>query len=93
MEAPPAWFDFSTECVYTAQKHKKHKAWRDGICTCSFVRGWVVLKLYPEGATSNSQALEEWRIPPGPPASIAQWVYTMTGLGNNNYVQRIRYSL
>ncbi|KAL8272163.1 hypothetical protein Esti_003891 [Eimeria stiedai] len=71
MDAPPTWFDFSTECIYTAQKHKKRKAWRDGMCTCTFVRGWVVLKLFHEGATTNSEPLEEWRIPPDVPAVVA----------------------
>lgn len=72
MEAPPSWFDFSTECVYTAQKQKKHKAWRDGFCTFNFVRGWVVLKLFAEGGSVNSEPLEEWRIAPDTPASIAR---------------------
>ncbi|KAL8428026.1 hypothetical protein Efla_006932 [Eimeria flavescens] len=72
MEAPPTWFDFSTDCIYTAQKHKKLKAWRDGFCTCTFVRGWVVLKLYHEGASASSEPLEEWRIPPDTPQAVSQ---------------------
>ncbi|KAL8442997.1 hypothetical protein Emed_006991 [Eimeria media] len=71
MEAPAGWYDFSTECIYTSQRHKKHKAWRDGICTCTFVRGWVVLKLFHEGANINSEPLEEWRLPPDVPAVVA----------------------
>lgn len=71
MQAPPTWFDFSTECIYTAQKHKRHKVWRDGICTCIFVRGWIVLKLFPEGASITSEPLEDWRIPTDTPAAVA----------------------
>ncbi|KAL8451928.1 hypothetical protein Emag_002580 [Eimeria magna] len=71
MQAPATWFDFSTECIYTAQKHKKHKAWRDGMCICTFARGWVVLKLFHEGANTNSEPLEEWRLPPDVPAVVA----------------------
>ncbi|KAL8433731.1 hypothetical protein ACSSS7_003669 [Eimeria intestinalis] len=72
MDAPSTWFDFSIECIYTAQKHKKHKAWRDGLCTCTFVRGWVVLKLFHEGANINSEPLEEWRLPPDVPGVVAK---------------------
>ncbi|OEH74556.1 hypothetical protein cyc_08096 [Cyclospora cayetanensis] len=72
MDRPSQWIDFSTECVYTSQKHKKHKVWRDGICTCCLVRGWIVLKLYPEGASTTSDPLEEWRIPPSAPSTVAK---------------------
>ncbi|CDI73977.1 hypothetical protein, conserved [Eimeria praecox] len=62
----------AAECIYTAQKQKKNKSWRDGICTCCFVRGWIILKLFPEGASITSEPLEVWRLTPDTPEAVAR---------------------
>ncbi|PFH36234.1 hypothetical protein BESB_044260 [Besnoitia besnoiti] len=34
------------ECTYTSQKTKKNKSWKDGVCTCDVMKGFLRVLLY-----------------------------------------------
>nr|CEL65201.1 TPA: hypothetical protein BN1204_010570 [Neospora caninum Liverpool] len=63
------WF----ECTYTSQKTKKNKSWKDGVCTCQVMRGFLRFLLYaaeeettPTGDTQlrkKGDALDSHEIP------------------------------
>ncbi|PHJ15324.1 aaa domain protein, partial [Cystoisospora suis] len=76
----------SFECTYTSQKTKKNKSWKDGVCTCEVMRGFLRVLLYAaqEDDTDSSgylqkkgDPLDSFQLPPKPFADLVDEEFEM----------------